>query len=426
MELNDLISKLMTQEELTTSRVGIMSTGREPTQLIAKGAEVVMLDPSTNGDGQACELVFADACDGLGAVLPAAVRQLCRDGICIAEVRKDSAKTAARIIEESGPYWVAVLEADDVHCFVIVGTGIHPSEIGSLVMSHLVYPAPSNCLPLPQNRDDRRRRRLVRRYGRARLMALASGLRERHGEAASRIVRGIELLVGERPPKPDTTGRNPDLLALPDIEMEAWPDPARWPRLKQVMEMCDCYGQDVCKELREFVASSSFSTYLADNYNQNKFQMDDPGCWRALRLIDWRQQTSALPPHCRETRQLLSELARQLSGEVNILRVAPRSHLPPHYDSFDCEVYIQIGLTIPSGCGIRVAGETRIWEEGRPVAFNPAFLHEVWNQSECPRDVLAIDTWHPDLTDIEIEALHQVRTELEVLRLERQKMEQTN
>ena len=423
MELHDLVTKLMTQEELATSRIGILSANGGPGRQIAGSAEVVALTPSaSNGAGLACELVLADARKGLGEILPAAVGQLCRDGMCIVEVQKQLAETAARMIGESGPYWVAVLEADATCSFVIAAAGIHPSELGPLVADHLVYQPPSTCMHLPQNSDDRRRRRLVRRQGRTRMMALAKRLCDQHGEAARRVVNGIELLVGERPPKPDRTGRNAEMLTLPDIEMEAWPDPERWPRLKQILSACDRYGPGVCNELRQFIGSSSFSAYLPDEYNMNKFQLSDPGCWRAVRVVDWRNPAAELPPYCNDTRQLLSEIARQLSGEVNILRVAPKSALPPHFDDFDCEVYIQIGLSIPSGCGIRVGGQTRVWEEARPVAFNPGFLHEVWNQSERPRDVLAIDTWHPDLTDIEIAGLQQIRTELEVLRQERQKL----
>lgn len=422
MELDELIAILMTDEELATSRIGIVSGGSETRRIRVDSAEKVIIDVThSNGNGPACELVFADARERANGNLFTAVRHLSRDGIFIAELRRQFAEAAARAIEESGPYWVAILGDDGVNCFVVAAMDIHPDELGPLVSDHLVRPAPPACVQLPQNRDDRRRRRLVRRHGRDRMLALATRLRTSYGEAIHRIVEGIELLIGDRPATPDVTGRRPGMFSVPGIEMEAWPNPVRWEGLKHTMDTCDRYGPPVCKELQDFVAARSLSAYVDDDYNKNKFQLADAGSWRALRLIDWRNQTSELPLHCLETRRFLSEIGGRISGEVNILRIAPMTSLPPHYDDFDCEVYIHIGLTIPCGCGIRVNGETREWQECRPLAFNPAFLHEVWNRSEFPRDVVAIDTWHPDLSETEIEALHQVRTELEILRQERQK-----
>lgn len=418
MELDDLIKKLVTKEELATSRIGILAK-QKPSRSLADSAETLRIEVRTSdGIGPVCELILADVCEESVAVLPVVVRRLARDGIIVAVVRAQAAVAAAQAIAKSGLDWIAILPAG-VNCFVVGATEIHPAEFGRLFVDHLAYPVRSTCMHLPQNRDDRRRRRLVRRHGRDRMMALARRLHDAHGEAVARVTTGIEVLVGERPAKPDSVGRRPGMFSLPDIEIDPWPKTDRWLRLQRLMDTCHTYGQDVCKELRDFVGSRSFSAYLEDDYNKNKFQLSDAGLWRALRLIEWRNQSPELPPHCCRTREMLSAIAGQISGEVNILRIAPKSSLPPHYDDFDCEVYIHLGLTIPSGCGIRVAGETRIWEEGRAVAFCPAFLHEVWNQSEIPRDVVAIDTWHPDLTDIEIQGVHQVRTELEVLRKER-------
>src|SRR5205823_227290 len=41
--------------------------------------------------------------------------------------------------------------------------------------------------------------------------------------------------------------------------------------------------------------------------------------------------------------------------------------------------------------------------------FDDTFEHEVWNQSDKTRYVLLFDVWHPDLTDIEVELLEQLR-----------------
>ncbi|MFD0885093.1 aspartyl/asparaginyl beta-hydroxylase domain-containing protein [Streptosporangium algeriense] len=122
-------------------------------------------------------------------------------------------------------------------------------------------------------------------------------------------------------------------------------------------------------------------------------------------LFDEGRFTGELPARCVATRELITRMAPHISGEVVLRRMAPESSLPPHYDDNDYQQTVHLGLTVPPGCGIRVDGRSRTWEEGKALAFSPVFLHEVWNHGERPRDVLLIDVWHMDLTGPEIEAL---------------------
>jgi hypothetical protein len=424
LQLDELITNLMTADELATSRIGIVSADGEPIRINVRSAETVLINARTsNGTGPACELVFADARDESVANLNAAIQRLSHDGLIVAAVHTQYAEAAARTVAESGMDWVALIRPDEINCYLVAAINIHPAELGPLVTDHVVHPPRPACLHLPQNRGDRAKRRFVRRQGRDRLMALATHLRDMHGDAVRRVVAGVETVVGERPSKPNHREARPGMFSLPGIEIAPWPDPARWPRLRNLLDTCDRYAQAVCAELREIVAAKSPSAYLKDEYNKSKFQLSDPGRWGALRLYNRHKPTPDLPPRCRATREMLSEIAGQISGEVTILRLAPMTALPPHHDDYDYEQYVHIGLTVPPGCGIRVGGEARVWEEGRPLVFSPAFLHEVWNHSERPRDVLAIDTWHSDLTEVEIEALCQVRAELDALRAERRKNE---
>lgn len=423
MVLDELITNLMSVDEVAINRIGIVPAGREPPPIIAKSPERIIIDARTgDGDGPACDFVFADVRDEPVAILRPAVQRLSRDGLFVATTHPQHAEVAAQTVAESGTDWVAILR-DEINCYVIAAMDIHPAELGSLVNDYVVYPPPSTFVYLPQLRDDRAKRRFVRRHGRARMLALASRLANRHGDAVSRVVAGVEMLVGERPAKPNLTGAHPGMFNLPEIEIAPWPNPARWPRLKNLLDTCNRYAPAVCVELRELAASKSLDAYLRDDYNKNKFQLSDSGNWKALRLFNLNKPTSDLPSNCHATRELLSKIGGWLSGEVNILRLVPMTSLPPHYDDYNYEQYVHVGLTIPPGCGIRVAGEARTWEVEQSLVFSPAFLHEVWNQSERPRDVLAIDTWHPDLSDIEIEALQQVRAELDALRAERRKNE---
>jgi aspartyl/asparaginyl beta-hydroxylase (cupin superfamily) len=54
-----------------------------------------------------------------------------------------------------------------------------------------------------------------------------------------------------------------------------------------------------------------------------------------------------------------------------------------------------LGLVVPPGCLLRVAGETRAWQEGRCLIFDDTLEHEAWNNSDQPRGVLLLDFLRP-------------------------------
>jgi aspartate beta-hydroxylase len=58
-------------------------------------------------------------------------------------------------------------------------------------------------------------------------------------------------------------------------------------------------------------------------------------------------------------------------------------------------------LIVPPDCAIRVGGVEHVWQEGRCVTFDDTYEHEAWNRSEQTRVVLILDSWHPDLSEVE-------------------------
>lgn len=413
MDIEAVISRLVPNDELPFCRLGLL--GLAAPALSPRFAETVELEVGDH-NGPACELVLVDARQAEGPRLRTAASRLVRDGLVLAIVGEERARATARRLFEFGTDWSHPF-GDGRDRIVAAGLDIHPSELG-LTEDSFCPPRPE-CRQLPQNRADRQRRRFVRRRGRDRLIALARLLAERHGPAVQRVVEGVEDLVGERPPRRGVGGRRPGMMSVPGLSVAPWPNPDESPRLRSVVDACNRLGPAVCKELRGLIATQELHAYLVDDYNAGKFQLGNPNEWQALRLVDWRDTAAALPSSLRATHRLLGELGNRISGEVNVLRIGPETHLPLHHDDYDCEQYLHLGLTVPPGCGIRVGGETREWLEGRAVVFSPAFAHEVWNTSCRPRDVVAIDLWHADLSDLEIAALRQVRNELEMLRHER-------
>lgn len=79
-------------------------------------------------------------------------------------------------------------------------------------------------------------------------------------------------------------------------------------------------------------------------------------------------------------------------------RLAPHAHVKPHV-GWAASVYrLHLPLVVPPGCRLRVAGETRAWQEGQCLIFDDTVEHEAWNDSDLPRAVLLLDFLRPGVS----------------------------
>ena len=79
----------------------------------------------------------------------------------------------------------------------------------------------------------------------------------------------------------------------------------------------------------------------------------------------------------------------------------PGTHIPPHNGATNTRLTVHLPLIVPPDCGLRVGGETHVWQPGKVVVFDDTILHEAWNRSDQLRVVLIFDVWHPMLTPLE-------------------------
>lgn len=85
----------------------------------------------------------------------------------------------------------------------------------------------------------------------------------------------------------------------------------------------------------------------------------------------------------------------------------PDSYIKPHHGPSNVRLRCHVGLLIPDGCWLEVAGTQYKWKEQEIVIFDDSFEHSAafMNQSSSlqasPRAVLLIDFWHPDVTSDE-------------------------
>lgn len=87
--------------------------------------------------------------------------------------------------------------------------------------------------------------------------------------------------------------------------------------------------------------------------------------------------------------------------EICFSILAPHTTILPHTGVTNARLVAHLPLVLPGQCALRVAGQTREWRDGELLIFDDTFEHEAWNQSENARVILLMDTWHPDLGDVE-------------------------
>ena len=85
--------------------------------------------------------------------------------------------------------------------------------------------------------------------------------------------------------------------------------------------------------------------------------------------------------------------------------MSPLASIAPHHGACNLKLRCHFPLFVEeNGSFLRVAEETRPWEEGKMMIFDDSYEHEAANMStEKERVILLIDIWHPDLLMKEID-----------------------
>ncbi len=139
--------------------------------------------------------------------------------------------------------------------------------------------------------------------------------------------------------------------------------------------------------------------------NQNR-------AWTALHLVQNGVTIEANARHCPAVMALLADLeqpAIQRRGPNAMFSLlAPGAHIPPHVGVANTRLVCHLPLIVPAGCWFRVGAETRLWEPGKAWVFDDTIEHEALNPTGELRVILIVDTWHPDLSAAERDAVAAV------------------
>lgn len=130
--------------------------------------------------------------------------------------------------------------------------------------------------------------------------------------------------------------------------------------------------------------------------------LDNKLDWGACFLWEYGEPNQPVLDRCPATAAALAAIpgaripGRAPSAFFSMLK--PQTRIPPHTGVTNTRAIVHLPLIVPSGCGFRVGGETRAWEEGTAFAFDDTIEHEAWNDSDDLRAVLIFDVWNPHMT----------------------------
>jgi aspartyl/asparaginyl beta-hydroxylase (cupin superfamily) len=131
--------------------------------------------------------------------------------------------------------------------------------------------------------------------------------------------------------------------------------------------------------------------------------------WTAIHLYKNGERIEANARHCPRTMALLERLPQpKIPGagpNAMFSLLAPDTAIPPHVGVSNARLVCHLPLVVPEGCWFRVGAETRYWREGEAFVFDDTIEHEARNPTPELRVLFIFDIWHPDLTEVEREAV---------------------
>ena len=244
-------------------------------------------------------------------------------------------------------------------------------------------------------------------------MELLQPLRDKHGATSlARVEQGLEIYLGDRPadyPDPRQFCKFfyvPGLRATPYYERELFPWHAELEKHFEVIraELLNVLDEPIGVE--PFLGTND--NRLLKEHNLLAGTRGEAQ-WNSFFFHRHGEVFEQNAGRCPRTTEVLASLPlvhiRGHAPEVLFSILTPGSHILKHHGVTNTRLVTHLPLIIPEDCAISVGGVEHAWREGRCVTFDDTFEHEAWNRSDKVRAVMILDSWHPDLTAAEREAV---------------------
>jgi len=149
--------------------------------------------------------------------------------------------------------------------------------------------------------------------------------------------------------------------------------------------------RDVREELEQVLAGQQ-PVPSFESVSEEQARIVQPERWRTFFFYAYGHRVEAGCMRCPKTAALLDSIPGMSTAMFSIL--TPGTRITPHRGPFKGVLRYHLGLVVPPDperCAIRVAEETRSWQEGRGLVFDDTNEHEAWNETDEVRVVLFVD-----------------------------------
>jgi aspartyl/asparaginyl beta-hydroxylase (cupin superfamily) len=180
------------------------------------------------------------------------------------------------------------------------------------------------------------------------------------------------------------------------------------------IEQLEAATEDIAAELAIVMAAERAELVPYIQYSEHEplaqwRALNQSADWTAIHLLQNGQRVDANAEHCPQTMALLDRLdqpkIRGAGPNAMFSLLAPKTAIPPHVGVNNSRLVCHLPLIVPEGCWFRVGAETRHWRRGEALVFDDTIEHEALNPSDQLRVVFIFDVWHPDLSEVEREAV---------------------
>lgn len=184
-------------------------------------------------------------------------------------------------------------------------------------------------------------------------------------------------------------------LTVPGLTALPWHEPCEFSWVTPV----EAAFHEINRELLKLQAEQI-------NMHPEAGKLATAGEWRRFDLLKFGIAMPEAQSRCPATIKALMSMPEIAEYGAAYFAIAyPGTSIRPHYGPHNARLRAHLGLRVPPDCWLDVASDRRRWTEGKCIIFDDTFIHSVGNDGPGERVVLIFDVWHPELSQVECEAL---------------------
>lgn len=161
--------------------------------------------------------------------------------------------------------------------------------------------------------------------------------------------------------------------------------------------------EGIKSEVVDYVNNNELKPYF------NKSLLSRKNSWKTDGLLFWGYFMKKNHKYFKYSWKAIKEIPGLVSFSISVLE--PNSSIKEHNGDTNAIIRVHLPLVVPEGlpnCSFTVNGETKAWQEGKPMLFNDAQIHSAQNLSDKRRIVLLIDVIRPEFLERKIKICAKV------------------